>query len=1425
MNHFQDGRIELRGIIRLATVNVYKNAFNSDVDIIRICNKCTVKDVVHNLNWKHTIVYVNGFIQDENYEIKDNDVISVREFPRGTVIPAIIISALVIAPAIYGIGESFGWWTAIGNWFKNKFKNWLGLDGDVASNEQEQLTTYPTVSGSKNQLALGKTIPLILGKTYFTPYIIGKPYTTIGGEDGKEVYYHCLYLIGYNDIKVKDISLGIYPICSNDGVTKGVLPSKNYAPEQSVIQEIENGELALNYETTTAHYNPKEYNMKLELQQGANEVSLYDQKVVQTDFNTELLHPHGEKALDVYAFSSKYPQKIEVEIQFNGLIGYDNEGKKQNRTVEIGLQMSIDGGSTWTEFGAFTGCNSSRVENGETISTFTRQKNETMRFVATREFTYKEIQLFNNGNGIKNNVVELRIRRKTEKSTETNIADDVALMSVRTWCYDNKLSQKNKRLVKQVPMEEKYRNITARLGFVCKAGDEIQGQMESLNCICTSKARIWDGEKWSKTTYPTDNPASLSLLALTGKHRSQYAYLIDDSGEVPTSKKINLNNFGKCYEVCDVPTQYGTEILPRFSCCGAILKKTKTVDIVNQILSCCRGFLTIPSKQYEIVMDEPREQAVMLLNAQNILEQNNTKSFDDIPDGLQIKYISAINGYKEDSFICKPNDCTIPESEMKLQPMELPYITHPFRAKALGLYTLACMKLRPETWEIKLGQDGNLIEVGNLVNIQNDTLSVGIGFGGEVTKLIYDNPESPTKILKIKTDASFPVTDCTKDYGIVIQQSDGINEPIVIKRKVVFEENGSYDTFTLDSPISLDETRLPSLGDILTFGFLDSECVSALCMGKKDNNNGTFTLTFVPYQEGVYTADSGIIDDFDSKVTPPQVSGSAPIQKKPVSLDQLNDAIYNVATGGDKSVPADISEVFANARKDEIIVSFVTNENGLNNSAIGYKCQIKKGSDSEWTDFDIINDSYIFDRSIDGYPEYNILNTWKIRAKAINVYGKESANWKETSVSTTGYGTWNVTKPEVNTRVSDRTITLMISESPRGDTREVYGDVKYKVQIQKSEVDTEWYKPNESANPYESEDNYKDLDSTVDYVVSGNVYVQTLPLTGQTSNDIHDTSYRFRVVAFNEKNEDSIERIVEETALCTSIKDIVQANETDKERYIRNLTSLCSAFGFISEGGSQEDLAKLLNYWTLNDGILDGKKDSSGNNIKMKGAFRIGGKDQFLICRPIKKIVNGVEVIDYELELKVGNFTLTSTTTSFNTNLYIYDEALPTRKRLKVTSTGLVLETSNDDKDPYAEDKEWIETAVIVADSNGNLTITNDWHDESLPTEKIIVEEGTIIYHLEDNTQDNFGGNTAMFNFKPNGGNNGFVNSSLIEEAFKAYKGTISKEMEAEYILLFNNSNKIRIGNDLIDTESLSIDSTCEELNTILGTTAFRWEM
>lgn len=317
--------------------------------------------------------------------------------------------------------------------------------------------------------------------------------------------------------------------------------------------------------------------------------------------------------------------------------------------------------------------------------------------------------------------------------------------------------------------------------------------------------------------------------------------------------------------------------------------------------------------------------------------------------------------------------------------------------------------------------------------------------------------------------------------------------------------------------------------------------------------------------------------------------------------------------------------------------------------------------------------TYSFYRPTDGYPEAADLNKWSVKVKAVNTWGKESGWSQDTTPNTDTYGTWQLAAPKVVPQVKDRHITLLFSQPPRADGRQVYGDIRNAITIRRPDIDTDpdtWYTPGTSLNPYpetsgdgterSNELNYR-LDTT-EPETRGEMYVQTMPLKGQGGDgkSIENTLYLFRVVATNEAGE-SPATTVQTVALCTNIVDLVNANITQKEAYVPDLSAISANLGSINQGGMGND----NNRWDLSTFV-----DPRGIQ-RWEGLFRVGSPNQYLHVNPI---INDIgQIIDYEIIFKVGKFELSSTASNIKGEVIVMADDRPW-ERTRITPTGTYYE-------------------------------------------------------------------------------------------------------------------------------------------------------
>ena len=1105
-------------------INLFKSAVSDEVERIEVKPHMRIKDIpeLKGIDFSHVLIFVNGFQKNENYILRKNDVCTLRYFPASA----------------EGFSE---WWNGGVSWVQGELdklssKIWAGINSVADSIDStckylikqalaglewvtnnyyydqssydysttvnntiinaDNVTKSPNMRGCSNQLETGATFPLVIGKSYFVPRMCAKPYITPTGDYGYYQTYHALFDLGYGSVNVSDICLGLKKLATNSAKQR-------------------NGAIVID-----GDYDSSKYDIHLEIQE-TEEVSLYDQMVVQQDINAELLFPkpiEGETPRNfVYdGISSPYPQKIELEFYLEGLVGKitegDDKGKDCAGTIKIKCEYSTDGGVTFQPFGKIGNVSGISYDSTTGETTISMKNYHSMRFVATRTFSASEVY------NATNHVVELRIQRTTVHDEDSYIYDTVSLASVRTYTYDPELST-SITLVKQAPVCAKDRQRITRLGVTITSNERLYN-LQEFNCIVQALGRTCTENNgyytWSNVYTETCNPASMALRVLQCGMLGEYIY---------TDSEIDMQKFGEFYKFCDeydINDAQGNHV--GICANGVVTKQTKLSDLLSKILAVGRASRIIRIGKISLYIDKPIEYTSLILNNQNVLEANNSKNFDELPSGVKCQFVNEDNFNQDDvMYIDYANAPARTSPQYKTIGKNYEFQTNVEQIKKNALYDLAVLKLRPETWVRKVTSEGSLAFIGAKIEVQDDTIAVGIGDGAEIKDLIID--ENEEYITGIKTDGEFDVTDLTQEYGVRIQVATIEYGLKYITRKVVVSEVGVYRNFVFDSPISLEELILPANGDILSFGVLGKICYESICVGKKADSNGTFELTLVPYVSEIYTADSGQLPEFESNTTAPNYF-TPPEQKPPITQEEIQEVkntVIDIENGTAEIEPPDtITGFTAVAERDGIQITWnPITDDGLKNVLKDFVIEISKNMGSSWSPLvSVYKNEYFYEFKregvdADGYPEADVFADWRFRIKAENIYGSSSASWTIAFVDATSYGTWIPQSPVIATpRVSHRTVTMNFSQPVP-----CYGSLVFLVSIQRYDEFADqypvWFKPELNADPYNSAMAYKDPSATEHFVTGGKTYyylrsdnsfTQTLPLEHQLAEqwlDVH----------------------------------------------------------------------------------------------------------------------------------------------------------------------------------------------------------------------------------------------------------------------------------------------------------------------------------
>lgn len=1007
------------------TVNIYNSWTGRDFKTLELSEGSAIKDCISGVDWNNAVILCNGNRVNENYVLKETDVVAIRETPSTSFL---IGTAIVLAA--FGVAELVSYATTGKGLFTN-IRDWLMPDVSSNSNkEQSQLESLPTLKGARNQNISGKAVPFIVGQTRISPYKVGTGYHSISGTDGETQRYHQLYVIGYNDIRV-----GMFKFGETDFAYNGM--SESYDRFKGYSLEIGDG-TKKGYITDFEQKSPfAKASPELSIADNG-EVSGFSVKVTEEGIGKQIINANGSK-LKFTRASDRYPRMVEVEIAFNGLISFDDEGNEKDASAEICFGYSTDGGRTFSPFdGKKPGSYYEIVEvddddkaagiTGKLLKTkITRKKNKTMRFVASHTFGYGEFSgIETNGNGY----VWIRIERADPDSTDVKTSNKAYLAYIRTWVYDKEKSEAKGMYVAQAPIIEKLRDRTTRCGIAIDATENVSDELDELNCMAVAECRTWNSSsgKWSDDKAPTDNPAANALNVMQSGMLGDFAY---------PDGKIDMYEFGRLHDFC---------VEKGFSVGSALTSRKKLSEVVDNILIQARAYRIVSGQKYSVFIDKPIYTPACVLNNSNILKDGagNSKEFKPLPDGFKIKFVNRNIGYDEDEvYVMFNENVSYDDPTAVIESLEMPFVTDPKQVAKNAWFEYGKRKLRPELWKRPVTTEANIIEIGSLVELQDDTIQVGIGNGGWITNVYIKDG----MVTGFRISSKINISDLKKSYGARITHSSDNSLPDIRVRKLSVKEAGYSDDFVLDTPVLASDASAPALGDLVSIGEYGRETVSAICLGKKDNGNGRFELSLVPYSAALYSMDSGAKVEFDSKVSSVQKPAIADM-KEYVGKTEMLEAISKVVNGIDTSVePPDKPMVaFCEASRDYVSAGFAALPDADRNTLRNVEWQVNKGHG--WEDFASnlsFSARYDFDRRTDGYPEREDLN-WQVRCRVTNTRGIASEWSAPLPVDTSKYGTWRVSSAEnVYAETVGSDLIRLRFDGGRPDTRQYYGSTRFTV--------------------------------------------------------------------------------------------------------------------------------------------------------------------------------------------------------------------------------------------------------------------------------------------------------------------------------------------------------------------------------------------
>ena len=691
----------------------------------------SVRKALPDIDFDNALVFVNNTLQPPEYEAQDGDIITVRVMPASSdAMPWYIWTFVVpFGFAIYG---------GLMAYEAKKEAEKAQEEAEKAKKLQNRpdIDNRPFLRGASNTVATGASQPYIIGRHFFTPYILCKPFYKITGTDGADEYTYTVLECGFNKQVIQKLAIDDIIIKTFSGNT----PQEGaYNIDEGIFAE----------------------DGRIEISQDGGlltDIPELNYKTVSTPCNDEIPRDSAVEAEEEEYLTytlNPYAKDVDIAISFSsGLWAYNDDNDKVGTKVTITPSYSLDGGNNWHIF--------TFDQNGTASNVFDRKALAEIRFVAHHDFTKSDYDaLKTNGQS----AILIRVRSNGNK--DGKITNSCGVLFYQSVCFDPNNSGSVLTPCKIV--EDRERAFCTILGLKLKASKINEDKLKKINIITHGVARTWNGTAWSATKTATRNPAAWALEVLTSNSHPASKY--DDS-------EIDLDSFGEFYEWCENPTGSTEEEHFKYRFDWVITQNTKKDDVLGHIMEATGAVIYYDiGGRLAVAIDRPKENALAVYNPQNIIKITNKKELTRKTDALRIKYTSSKDDlFQEDTYIVTKDGETINENSI-IRDITVTGVTEHEHVVRYARRLMAVETLRPKTTTIEVGNEGVFYTPYSKVLIQDDSLKIGIGKGFTI-----NDCEWRSGLLK-KIYTNEPLTfDPMKTYGIIVNcfSADDV-KPVAIK--------------------------------------------------------------------------------------------------------------------------------------------------------------------------------------------------------------------------------------------------------------------------------------------------------------------------------------------------------------------------------------------------------------------------------------------------------------------------------------------------------------------------------------------------------------------------------------------------------------------------------------------------------------------
>lgn len=417
----------------------------------------------------------------------------------------------------------------------------------------------------------------------------------------------------------------------------------------------------------------------------------------------------------------------------------------------------------------------------------------------------------------------------------------------------------------------------ARTALIIKATDQLNRVVDELNADVSSYVTSYTGTPGTWSEAVSSNPADLFRHVLQGNANARPL----------ADARIDIDGLQDWHDFC-ATKGFEFNMIRDF--------QSSVWDTLSDIASVGRASPTQIDGKWSVVVDKEQTAPVQHFTPRNSFGFEAEKGFPDQPHALRIRFPNRNKKFEQDERIVY-NDGYTEANATKFESIDGLGITDPEHIWKYGRFHLAQAAARPERWTFNVDFENLVATRGDLVLVTHDVLLVGLQ-SGRIASLIT----SGGNVTGFVSDQVLTM-EAGNDYGVSIRT---VSDAEVSKGIVT--NAGDQTTITFSTPFA---TGTVAEGDLFAFGILGSETIEGLMLSIEPSVDLAAKVICIPYSSSIYSADTGAIPTFDSKITPQAAIAAVEV------IDVISDETQLQLGSGNTLIPhisisfQDISDEFA----------------------------------------------------------------------------------------------------------------------------------------------------------------------------------------------------------------------------------------------------------------------------------------------------------------------------------------------------------------------------------------------------------------------------------------------------------------------------------------------------------------------------------